>query len=296
MIAALVGMHLERKVKSRLSNAVALTLLVALLWKQFDLFDAGTTVAWFGLEFSRIGFTVASVMQFAAWAIFGAHRSMCMELKARTLPWAWLAFTGYAAVYVVGFSEGAIADRLAPRLLATAALVAGVQTYVAAFAFARDPIEYSRVLRAVRCGAWRRALEEIPVWLASGTVCIVLAVGALAAGTQPHIVNTRLDNIGPGALALALMMIRDVALLHYFSFRPDGRRAVATTLVYIAVLDGLLPTLLASVGLAGAIGFVRPSVLGSPWFAIAVFGVHAALAATLAIRAWQRSTARQPIS
>ncbi len=298
MIAALVGMHFERKIKSRLSNAVAITLLIALMWNKFSLFDSDTLIAWYGFEFPRLGFTIISLLQFAAWAVLGAHRAMCMELKARTQPWVWLAFTAYAAVYLVGFQfpVGAAIVNFAPRLLSTAALVAGVQTYVAAFAFARDPIAYSRALRAFNGGAWRRTLEEIPVWFASGMACLLLAAGALLLGTQGHIVNTRMDNIGPGAFALALMMARDIALLHYFSFRPDGRRAAATTLIYIAVIDGLAPLLLMQLGLSGAVGFIRPSVLEQPWFAIGVFGAHAALAVTLASAAWRQTTAPQPTS
>lgn len=298
MMTALVGMHLERKAKARLSNAVAVALLVGLMWKQYDLFDAGARVAWYGIDLPRLDFTLAAVLGFAVWAILGAARAMCIELKSRTLPWAWLGFIGFTTLLAVGlqFPAGGPLASLLPRLLATGALVAGVLTYVGAFAFARDPVEYRRVLHAAAGGAWRRALEDLPVWVVSAALCLLLAAGTLLVGTRSHIVNTRFDNIGPGALALGLMMLRDIALLHGFSFRPDQRRAVATTLVYIAVLDLLLPLLAVQLDLPAAVSLFRPDVLTSPWLAIGVFAVHAALAFAFAAAMWRQRMRTQPSS
>ena len=163
MIAALVGMHFERKIKSRLSNAVAITLLIALMWNKFSLFDSDTLIAWYGFEFPRLGFTIISLLQFAAWAVLGAHRAMCMELKARTQPWVWLAFTAYAAVYLVGFQfpVGAAIVNFAPRLLSDCGTCRWRSDYVAAFAFAaRSDSLQPRAARVQRrrigAGRWKK--------------------------------------------------------------------------------------------------------------------------------------------
>ena len=111
-------------------------------------------------------------------------------------------------------------------------------------------------------------------------------------GTQ---INQRIDNLGPCLLALALMMLRDVMLLNYFSMRRDGHRAITVTLVYIAVLDGLLPGLFHHLDWSAAITLIRPPLFESPFVAASVFSGHAAIAMTLTIRTWRRKL-RQPSS
>ena len=87
------------------------------------------------------------------------------------------------------------------------------------------------------------------------------------------------------------MMIRDLALLTFFSLRVRGGRAEATTLVYLAILDGLLPALLPRLGLDGLVGLVRPELFSAPFTAIAVMGVHAAIACVLGVRAYRATMA-----
>lgn len=293
MIAALTSMHLGPRANARLSNAVAVALLLALLWYRLDLFNAQTTISWYGIELMRLSFVLGSVISFAAWAVIGAFRAMCVELELRTRPWLWLLFNIYAALYVAGFGFTTI-DTLVPPLLSAAGAVACVQAYVAAFAYARDPIEYYRLFHAFSSASWRRALEDMPLWLVSTICALLLGVFTLMtdAGTQT---NQRIDNLGPCLLALALMMLRDVMLLNYFSMRRDGHRAITITLVYIAVLDGLLPALFHQLDWSAATILIRPPLFESPFVAASVFAGHAAIATTLAIRSWRRKL-RQPSS
>jgi hypothetical protein len=118
---------------------------------------------------------------------------------------------------------------------------------------------------------------------------------ALWLGSAPHITNERPDNLGPVALAFAFMMLRDVALLHFFSFRARAARGETTTLIYMAILDFLLPAILIQLGLRGVAHLVMPASFETPYFAAAVFAAHAAIAGTLAVAAYRRSVvAGQP--
>ncbi len=295
MTAALVGVRLERGVSSRLSNTVMIIVLIVLASNVLDLVNDNDSIRWYADDYRQLSFTLYSTALFAAWAVIGAYRAMCTELQVRTTPWVWLSFAGFVAVYATGFyvDEAMSPATLGIHVVSTGSVVAIALSYTAAFAAPRDPIDYRRAVRAIRGKAHRRAFEELPLWLSSASVGIVLGCICFVVGSESHLSNERIDNLGPTALALGFMMLRDLALLVYFSFQSHTRRAAATTLVYIGVLDLLLPALLNLAEMSALGSLVMPAVFETPVFAVAVFAAHAALAGTLALRAY-RAALPQP--
>lgn len=296
MTAALIGMHGARRPRSRLLSALVLLALALALPALFDLLDPHARITWYAWSVQRLDFVLASALCAAAWGVAAAWRTMCSELQVRTRPLLWLAFTAFAAVYLVGLAAEPVASptEWALRLVSCAAVVACVQSYVAAFSLPRQLMDFSRVRAALSRGDRRRAIEDLPLWLSSAAAALACGAIAAAAGARPDLTGTRIDNLGAGALALTLMMLRDVAILHCFSFGRRSERAIATTLIYIGTLDVLLPALATQLGWSGAVALLMPAPLAAPQAAATVFAVHAAIACAAACAVWRRRT--RPLS
>ena len=297
MTTALVGVRLERRSNSRLSNTVLVILLIMLVPSVLGLIEDNDSLIWYENNYRQLSFMLYSTALFSAWGITGAYRAMCTELQVRTTPWLWLSFTVFVAVFVTGFYVDAWIplSKLSVHVASAGVGVAIVQSYIAAFAAPRDPIDYRRAVRAIQKKAYRRALEELPLWFSSTVFALVLGCICFVAGSESHLSNERIDNLGPTALALVFMMLRDVALLVYFSFHTRSRRGAATALVYIGVLDLLLPALLKLAELSALGSLIMPPVFETPQFAVVIFAAHAAIAGTLAFRAY-RAVLPQPES
>lgn len=289
LVGALVGLRRGQRAQARLSNFVIVLLVMLVLKTAFKLDDDGQQLSWYGERFSVLSFSMCAAVIFAAWAVLGAVRAMCIELQLRTRPLCWIGFALFAAGFATGFTAVDPRQPLAllRSLLSAITLAAIVQSYIAAFAYPCDPIPFRRVMQALRSGSWDRALEELPLWVSSAVLALVAALAATIAGSAPALTNERLDNLGASAFALTLMMLRDVALLIFFSLQLRRGRGEATTLVYLAVLDGLLPALLPRLGLEGLVGLLLPAFFAAPMTAVAIMAIHAAIAAALAIRAYR---------
>ena len=294
LIGALAGLHRGNALQSRIANLLVLALLAVLLSNVTSMFSPQASVSWFSLDLQRLPFVALTAVLFAAWAVLGASRAMSKELKIGTWPGPWLAFAGFVAVFAAGFTdiEARPSIELARCLFATLTLTAIVQSYIAAFAYPSDSIQFRRIERAVGMGRWGHALEELPLWCVSAVVALAAALTSTALGTAPQFTNQRLDNLGPVSLAAALMMLRDLGLLSYFSMTIRSGRAEASTLVYIGILDGLAPALLPHVGLASLAAWFWPPFFTAPLTAIGILSVHVAVVLTLAVYAYRRLQAR----
>ena len=294
LIGAVVGLHRGRGLQSRIANVVVVALLMVMVPNVMSMIDPQATVSWYVFDFPRLPFVALAAVLFAAWAVLGATRAMSTEFKIGSWPGPWLAFACFVAVFAAGFVGIAATPSLALMrcLFATLTLTAIVQSYLAAFAYSSDPMQIRRTERAVAMGRWGRALEELPLWPISAALALAAALTTTALGSAPQFTYQRLDNLGPVSLAAALMMLRDVALLTYFGMTTRRGRAEATTLVYIGILDGLLPALLPHLGLGSLAVLFWPPFFTAPLTAIAILGVHVALALALAVCAYRRTQAR----
>lgn len=294
LTTALVGAPRERAQHRRLGTPLLLLLLALVVPTTFglalpdNLGAPPATIAWYGWQVARMPFLLALLALFAGWAVLGAYRSMCIELQIRTTPWAWLAFVSFLALLVTGLAP-APSPPVLTGLCSSAALYAALLAYVAGFAFARDPVQYRRVLQALAERRPRRALEALPLWLSTVLFAFGLALAAALLGADPAISNERPDNLGGVALAVVVMALRDLALLACFSFRDPSRRAELATLVTIAMLNRVLPAALAFLGFDGLAGLAHPPLYEAPLTACAILLAHAVVACVLAGAAWRQA-------
>ena len=290
LIGALVGLHRGSGLQARLANLLVVALLMFIVPNIMTVIEPQGRVLWYAFDLPRLPFMATAALLFATWAVFGALRAMSMELKIGTWPGPWLAFALFVAVFATGFAGVAASPSLtlARSLFAALSVTAMVHSYVAAFAYPSDGIQLRRVERAVAGGRWGRAAEELPLWPVSAALALVAALIATGLGAAPTLNQPRLDTLGAVNLVGVLMMLRDLLLLTYFGMTSRSGRAEATTLVYLGVLDGLLPALLPHVGLGSLVVWFWPPFFTAPLTAIAIFGLHLAIALALAVHAYRR--------
>ena len=167
------------------------------------------------------------------------------------------------------------------------ALVACVASYVAGFANAHNPIQYRRVAQALRERRFRRSLEELPLWSSSAALALLLSLTASILGSTTALRAGYDPNFGAAALALALLMLRNLALLNWLSLRSRTARAEVATLIYLALLDHILPGLLRIAGLPAIAGLLELPLFDRPWTAVGMAALHAAVAIGLALLAYR---------
>jgi hypothetical protein len=244
-------------------------------------------------------FIALSFAVFAAWAVFGAYRCMCRELQVRTLPWAWPAFAAYLAFWLAGFAPSD--EGLAPRAFVAFGLLASVTlTYFALFSELTTAMGIRRVVLHARAGNWRRALEEVPVWMTSLVLGLFFALAAMAVFRDAYdlVPGVRWDALQRIAmfapLALVLLAARDCAILVFFASAARPRRVEGATFLYLVLLSWVIPGLLAALGLGAAAQVLMPfATLDGPRAAL-VMGVQAALAWGFAVWRWRSNYGRAP--
>ena len=127
----------------------------------------------------------------------------------------------------------------------------------------------------------------MPLWLVALVCGLALALASWPAPRAAAAAASPLSNaVFP--LALALFALRDAAIVSFFAFARQARRAEAAALFYLLLLYLLLPGLLSVVGLDGLADYVRPPAFEQTGFACIVMALQAALALALAVWRWRK--------
>ena len=227
-------------------------------------------VLWWGRPFESKLFLLGSSLLFAACAIVAAWRVMCGALQVRKLPWAWPLF----ACILVGYGAGFFFHRGDNPLYALAGIglyIACTLTYAALFTEPTDLLVWHR-LRLRRdardfCGLF----EHLPLWPTTLPLAFLFAL-----------VPQPLNDLPVEPLVLALMLLRDACIVLFFTFSAHTRRIMGASLLYLAVIDLLLPFLAHAAGQDMIGYFFLP--IGSdhaPWSSVLVMSLHCAVAISL---------------
>ena len=252
-------------------------------------------IAWWGEGRARVDFMLGSTAVFAAWAVFGAHRLMCQELRVRTLAWAWLGFLVFVSVYIAGFGirpQDSFGQRRNVVLIA-GLIVSLAAAYPLLVSESSGAVAVRRML--VRFGArdWRRLLEETPLWPVTlglalvFCVLTVLFVGPRSGGDEMF----RPFALAP--LALFFLAVRDASIFMFFALARQPRRAEAAAIFYLALLYWLVPLLLRTAGAKGLADLVLPPFWDQPGFATMIAAVHAAAGVAAALWRWRVNYGRK---
>ncbi len=254
-IALLSSMQAIRKDRnySRSQAAAFLVLGVLVVVPVLSLaFDEHTTFTWYGTTYEGFGFVLITLLAFLAWTVTGIYRLMRSELQIQNGPWIWLCFVLFLMGYGAGFVTVELSDPTLPvsvvRLLLSFAIAALV-TYAMAFSERKDPVAWQRLLRHFRMREWRSLLDELPCWT------ITLGVTLLTVGFSVLYVSLPANPAMHGAelavfiVSMAGFVLRDLGLLLFFNLGRNPKRADMLTVLYLALLYGVIPTILAAVNL-----------------------------------------------
>lgn len=271
----------QRGVTTRSTNTVVW--LLAVLWFVGPLRGWVTdhsAVTWWGASFARIDFTLASAVVFAAWGVFGAYRSLCQALHVPTQPWALVAFLCFASAYLAGFINPA-SGTAAARLLGTGVGVSLAATYGLLFLEQTGVVAARQVQMRIARGQWAQAARELPGWPVALAVALLFALGTQFTAVAAWPMATL-------SLALWLFALRDAALMQAFAYARQPRRVVATTVIYLALLYGLLPWLLRALGADTLASLLLPLGNEGTGLTTLVVAVQATVAVGFAVWRWQR--------
>ncbi len=281
-----------RKGLARRGTGTVLILFFLFMWLVPGLNALGNmdkTVAWWGASLPQLDFALGTAAAFGAWAVLGAYRSMCNELEIRTTPWALPAFILFTAAYFAGFPLRDIHSAAEPQaffgVMATGVIVAMVFSYSLLFAERGGATEWQRLRARVQARQWRRALQELPLWLVALAVGLMMAFAASVSGGKG---GGFLRQFGTAPIALMLFAVRDAAIFQFFALARQPRRVEAATLFYLMLLYGLLPGLLAAFGADIVAQLILPPLSRSLSFTTVVMALQAATAIALAYARWRR--------
>lgn len=245
-----------------------------------------SNIIWWDIEVPHSLFLFFSTLLFAACAVFAAWRNMCTVLQVRTRPWAWPLFAILLGGYLTGFAN-MNANNPAHALFTTTLWVAVAMTYASLITESTGLVAWHRLQLLARAGNWRGWFQTLPLWPTTLVVAFLFALldapfllltGNGDIARQYHIEM----NFIAAPLAIALMLLRDVCIFLFFDFSPKKRTA-GIAMLYLVLLDLLVPYLALLVHLDFVAYFFLPVGLDSPWVSVWVMAIHAAIAISLLV-------------
>jgi hypothetical protein len=290
LIGALVGTRVDKQGRSTLTSWAAVGAL-GLLWVYFSIYyRSDDVILWYDNAYDRFDFLTISLFALSAWVTFGAYRLMSSELALNRGPWAWIAFILYLTIYLAGgfISNSWPLSRSLSVFAAMGLVVCVGGTYVSAFALYRDPLTFRRLKTYAGTGRRRRFLEETPIWMASLCVAGVFMIGCTALQFAPRYSLERIESVGLSAVVIWLYAIRDLTILFYFTYAGSSRRVETTTIICLAMLYWLLPSIIESTGLLKVSWLLRPPMWDRPVLSAAIIGAHVLIVGTLCYQRYRR--------
>jgi len=247
-------------------------------------------VHWWGMETDHAVFWLDSAILFAASATFAAWRVVCNALQVRTLPWAWPAFACILTLYFAGFLPNG--GRIQPLWL-TGLFVAVGMSYAALLTEPNTLLRWRKLRLLQDKEDWRGWLEHLPLWPTTLLLSFLFALLILFTSGDGLTGHPGMNDLQPQrALTIALMLLRDACVLLFFSFAPNSKRAVGAAMLYLFVLNMLLPFLAGVADLQAVRYFFLPFEAGhDPWSGVLVMTIHAIIA--IGLVNWRLRTAEQ---
>ncbi len=261
------------------------SLVIVFIWGVMPLLGVSRelNVTWWGQPFNSFNFGLASMALFAACALVAAWRSMAEVLAVRQLPWGWPALAVLITVYVSGFAPAhRMATFGAAGLVTCAAL-----TFFALLTEPQPRPLWQRVVTRLGGGQWRAALLQLPRWPTTLLLAVPFALVASLSLSQPNATPwPAAEQIMLHPITFVLLMVRDCALALFFAFATKNKRAMASFLLLMLALYGVLPWLVGATGSDALLGLVQP-LLAKSKLSFLVAAVHAALALSLLGWRWK---------
>jgi hypothetical protein len=216
-------------------------------------------VSWFIWQIDTLDFAIFSLLAFWLWTLMGAYRLMRRELNHGALPWVWLAFLVFCALYLTGFIHKSRADWLLAIYLCWHGL-----TILTIFIETKDPVMLRAMLTGLRQRRLGQVLQLMPAWLGAMLLTSLALLALLLLPQRIPVLSWVLMGLHPDfsiaslALVFWLFLLRDCALMLSLSLSGEARRAEATALIYLLLLYVAIPALLHAIGWSSLTPFFQP--------------------------------------
>ena len=233
-------------------------------------------------------FSAFTLVAFAAWAVFAAWRAMARELRERAWWWAWPLFSAFVWLWFAGLNHAALLGTIDPGA-AAACLAICLLTSACYLQFFLDPLTRVSLARLAHSGTDAQSKpwhQRVPHWAIHAVIAVAAAgIAAMIGGgvqiTKRGATDDTLRTALAVALPLALMFIRDAAIVSCFTLSTRMKRQLGAAIFCVVALNLLLPWALNAVGLTTmahwAFPFFNDPRSGWPMAATG-FAAHSALA------------------
>jgi hypothetical protein len=235
-------------------------------------------ISWWDMEVDHANFWLCSALLFAACTTIAAWRVTSNALQVRTLPWAWPALALVLTAYFGGFNH----DTNRIQALSIIGLFISVTLTYAALFSEPNTLQLWRKLRMLQARQdWRNWLESLPLWPTTMLLSFIFAILIQFAPSDSFPKQLGIDS-SLQSFTLVLMLLRDACILLFFTLAPNSKRALGATMLYLLVLNLLLPFLASIAGQDSVRYFLLPfDTKHAPWSGILIIAIHAAIAIAL---------------
>lgn len=283
------GSRIESRLLQRGGMGWVLLFVLFMLISSTHRIWSGYLINWWGMQIIHSQFLFSSSVLFAGCAVFAAWRTMCNALQVRTLPWAWPLFAVILGAYLTGFVSS-YAGSPAHSLFITTLLVAVIMTYAVLITEPTGLVVWRRLKLLAKTEDWRGWLEQVPLWPTTLAVAFISALLASVSANELQLPGFADRILGMAPLTIALMLLRDACIFLFFAFSPNNKRAVGVALLYLVVINMLLPFLARVADLEGLSFFFLPisgdwALMENPWKGVLIMAIHSA--AAIGLLAWR---------
>lgn len=255
------------------------------------IFESSTQdVYWYGQVIAYKYFVLGSLIWFAGWALLAAWRVMSQAMQEPSLPWAWLGFTISLALYLTGFQDSAWSQQVAVSMF----LVALAMSYASLISEKIERTQWRAIFLRQQRGQWLKLGQRLPLWPVSFALTLLLLL-PVSLTTSTEALDSTWQSIhgmpwlASKALIMVLMFIRDAAFLHFLVFSAKPKRAFTTFLLYLSLINGLLPFLAELAKLEILISLFAPFRAKSNLLGLGLMLTHTTLAVFLLRQRWKSS-------
>lgn len=251
-------------------------------------FSESASILWYSQYFPDDRFVLISLLLFLGWAVFGIYRLIRAELQLQNLPWAWGLFILFMVGYLAGFvgeDHWATGKSLPELRMLSAFLVTLVLAYGMLFSERKDPVVLRRFLQYFGRREWFSAMQVSPLWL-STLPFVILSCAALV---TVDMISGKGTQLAIPAVVMILFLLRDLGLLLFLNLSRNPKRADMLTVLFLVMLYGVIPTILAVLGIDRLAGLFWPVSEMPAQIALPAALGQAVVMLGLTVRRWRRS-------
>jgi hypothetical protein len=287
LLTSLLSLRRKQMFNSVFNYALIFCMLPFFLPLMFGDFNAHSAqLHWYSATFDLHIFIAASLVLTGCWAVIGVSRLLAEELQIRTLPWIWLGFIGFLILYFTGLIVGGLEPPEAKQfiLLKCSFAICWCLTYLLILSDNNNPMTARRVWLYSTQQQWLRVLEETPCWFIS---LLLLIPVTLSLSVLREI--ERVEQMFLYPIPTLLLLVRDCAVILFFSYAPNAKRAAGLSFLYLMIIYWILPAIFLLGGNKEMAAVFLPLFSDNIAFAIIFAGGQAGLAGFLLYQRWQKT-------